>query len=308
MKQEFEKAKPIEFTAAAGSAEPFYHIHRADIKSVQAAPKTDPGNTIIHLKICERHPEGGRLSVDDELEIVIRRLNGLPDEETVREWEEGILQERVIALQNQKAALLSKYPVDEARQERGYQKIFEDLSARDAQIRSSLDVCARRVGASPRLKLAVWLQDYADRFALDSKRAKVISVAAQAIGGNGWEHVDHIAQNKDVPNSIEKIEVSIRADLVMARERLKQNFETKLAELDELLGDPHMTADDNAALARQIEEYRRSHAEPDYTFVRDPASHSYRPKAVIEQERKAGRSPRTQDGGPFSAPLFGHER
>lgn len=308
MKQEFDKAKPIEFTAPPGSTTAVYQIYRADIQSVQAAPKQALGNTIIHLKICERHPEGGQLSLDDDVEDVVDRLNGMPDDATVRDWEDAILQRRVTTTQSQKAALEAAYPRDQEKQRREYKKVIDGLSERDTEIRSALDRCARQVHASPRLKLALRLQDYAGSLASNTIRAKVISMLAQGMGGEGWDHINYVALNKDAPNSIEKIKVNIKADLDLALAGLKRKFEERLGELEGLLDDPQMTDEDTASLARKIEEHRISHAEPDFTFVHDPASHSYRPKVLVERERRDGRSQRLRGVGPFSATIFGHER
>lgn len=294
MKKEFDKVKPVEFTGLDGVV---VQVYRADIASVAAAPKSSEANSIIVLKVCERHSEGGSLLLQDDIQKVIDVLNGRPDPELIGEWEVDLLEKRVIATKAEIIEANLQKAISSGKMEHGYRKTLTEIKDEKQQIETSLAASRKAIQESPRLRFAVRMNAFADSLPQDSFRQRMVFRAAEIIGRDGMGHIDYVDTHKNTPASYDRVAASMENDRDNARAALDRKYAREIESLERLSAEPQMTAGDRAVLNDKIEKHRVGHAEPEFTFVRDPKGESYRPQTELEQERRVQMLERMRERG-----------
>lgn len=281
MKEEFNTAKPVEFTDVDGAT---LHIYRADIDSIKPAPKSSPANTIVTLKKGEAYSDGGTLSLREDIRKVVDVLNGAPDEETVKAWEDEILEKRVGQIRKDIDVISSQKDVALEQEKRGYQRSLDELKQVKAVAQASLRASQRIVDQARYVKLASALRDYADSLPQTSWRNAVLSSLAYKIGGNGLAHADYIARYNASRDTMPETIANVEADRDMALTRLQRKYDTRIDSLKAQAEEPQMTFEDKKLLDDKMREHRVAQTGVPAFFVSAPDGESFRPKTDVDRE------------------------
>ncbi len=247
MKSKFNKRQTVTFKKTDGHV---IAVYRADIESVREAE--NPDHTILTFKKCESHPEGGELHLEQKLDDVIDRLNGVPSAEQKREWEREILK-----------------AIGRAAEDRLLQVPLE----RDTAI-AGISTAAARIDKMLKDKLRE--EEVRQRSAQDAIASRNKSILSKTFG-NTREYqaaIAYLAENKDTPDRIRnQIDVA-RAGHLRDQERLEDRYRREITFLENQARDPQMGSADRALLEQKIRDHRLGHMEPDFTFRRDPNNNS----------------------------------